>query len=339
MVEAHPTKGNGWRRVLAAFLLALIIAFSAYCLVSLSRTNSGVSSLWFLAVLPAFLSALICYIGDPKRVRGAGFYWAVPALLVLIVCVASAFILKEGVVCLIMLAPIWLISGWIGAFTVKRMRKRKIDPTLFNTSLLLLPLLAGAIEAQMPFSHQSFAVTRSILIDADCAEVWPFAVANADIRPSEGQWNFSQSVLGLPRPRASAIDREGVGAIRTAYWGDHIHFDEVITDWQPGRKLKWDFAFNNTSLQDYTDRHISPDGPMLKITAGDYTLERVAPNRTRLTLQTRYIAKTHANLYAALWGEVFLGDIESNVLAIIKHRAESRHNASLQGPTLFRRRL
>jgi hypothetical protein len=93
--------------------------------------------------------------------------------------------------------------------------------------------------------------------------------------------------------------------------------------------LRWDFAFTNTSLQDYTDRHISPDGPMLKITAGDYTLERVAPNRTRLTLQTRYIAKTHANLYAALWGEVFLGDIESNVLAIIKHRAESRHNASL----------
>ena len=317
------TTSPAWRRIFAGFLLALAVAFSAYCLFSLSRSNSGVSSLWFLAVLPAFLSALICYIGDPKRARGAGFYWAAPAALVVIVCVVSAFILKEGVVCLILLAPIWLVSGWIGAFTLKRIRKREIDPTLFNSSLLLLPLLAGVVEAQIAFPHQGFVVKRSIIIDADCDEVWPYAVANADIRPSEGRWTFSQSVLGLPRPHASAIDHEGVGAIRTAYWGDHIHFDEVITDWQPGRKLKWDFAFNNTSLQDYTDRHISPNGPMLKIASGDYTLEHMAPNRTRLTLQTRYIAKTHANLYAALWGEVFLGDIEDNVLAIIKHRAET----------------
>ncbi|HTN40236.1 MAG TPA: SRPBCC family protein, partial [Asticcacaulis sp.] len=298
----HTKTSPAWRRIAAAFTIALAIAFSAYCLISLSRSNSGVSSLWFLAVLPAFLSALICYIGDPKRSRGTGFYWATPAVLVLIVCAASAFILKEGVVCLILLAPIWLISGWIGAFTLKLIRKRKPDPTLFNSSLLLLPLLAGVVEAQIAFPYQSFTVTRSIIIEADCDDVWTYAVANANIHPTEGRWTFSQSVLGLPRPRASTIDREGVGAIRKAYWGDHIHFDEVITGWQPGGKLKWDFAFTNTSLQDYTDKHISPDGPMLKIASGDYTLERIAPNRTRLTLQTRYIAKTHANLYAALWG-------------------------------------
>ena len=331
MTERAETGKTG-RRIAAAFLLALAIAFSAYCLISLSRSNSAVSSLWFLAVLPAFLSALICYIGDPKRVRGAGFYWAVPAALVLIVCAASVFILKEGAVCLVLLAPIWLVSGWIGAFILKRIRKRKIDPTLFNSSLLLLPLLAGVVEAQIPFPHQTFVVTRSIIIEANGNQIWPYAVANADIRPAEGRWTFSQNVLGLPRPRLSTIDREGIGAIRTAYWGDHIHFDEVITGWRPGRKLKWDFAFTNTSLQDYTDKHISPDGPILKIDSGDYTLERLGPNRTRLTLQTRYIAKTHANPYAALWGQVFLGDIENNVLAIIKHRVETSLSSSVRAP-------
>ena len=46
--------------------------------------------------------------------------------------------------------------------------------------------------------------------------------------------------------------------------------------------------------------------------------------RTLLTLRTNYIAKTHVNPYARLWGEILLGDIQSNVLAIIKQRAEGR---------------
>jgi hypothetical protein len=83
-------------------------------------------------------------------------------------------------------------------------------------------------------------------------------VANAHIGGDEGQWNFTQSILRLPRPRATTL-RAGRGAIRTAYWGDHINFEERITQWQPGRRLGWSFAFTNT-LQDYTDRHIAPDG-------------------------------------------------------------------------------
>jgi hypothetical protein len=32
--------------------------------------------------------------------------------------------------------------------------------------------------------------------------------------------------------------------------------------------------------------------------------------------------KTRLNGYAALWGELFLGDLESNLLALVKGRAE-----------------
>ena len=112
-----------------------------------------------------------------------------------------------------------------------------------------------------------------------------------------------------------------MGAIRTAYWGDHINFEERITQWQPGRRLGWAIAFINSSLQDYTDRHIAPDGQFLKIDTGDYTLTPIGAGRTLLL---NYIAKTHVNPYAQLWGEILLGDIQSNVLAMIKQRAERR---------------
>lgn len=321
-----------WRRLVAVFLFALTLAFSAYFVINMSEMNArGFGSLWFLAVLPAFLSALICYIGDPKRRRGAGFYWIVPVLLVAAVCAGSAYILHEAVICLIMLSPVWLIAGWIGAFVLWFARKRAVDPTVFNSSLLLLPLLAGLAESQVTFPHETHAVTREVVIHASADKVWPFAVANAHIDDTEGHWNFSQNIAGLPRPRATVMHGEGVGAVRTAYWGDHISFDEVVTGWRPGRELSWDFRFRNASLQTYTDRHISPDGAFLKIDSGGYTLEPLPNGDTRLTLTTRYIARSHANAYGVVWGEIWLGDIQSNVLSIIKARAEKAGSRAAAG--------
>jgi hypothetical protein len=325
----QPYKASpAWRRIVAGFLTALTIAFSAYYLMNFSSSlqtgGSAFGFVWFLGVLPAFLSALICYVGDPRRTQGDGFYATVPVVLIGLVCLGSIFILREGVVCLVMLAPVWLVFGLIGAFTMQKLRKRAIDPGVFRASLLLLPLLAGMIEARIPVPVETFTVSRSIVIHAVPDAVWPSAVSNENIAPDEGRWTFSQNVLGLPRPRAATIDRAGVGAIRTAYWGKHIRFDEIVTGWQPGKRLAWNFRFTDRSLQTYTDRHISPDGPMLKIASGEYVLEPLPAGTTRLTLRTRYIARTHVNLYAALWGELFLGDVQNNVLRVVKDRAEKR---------------
>ena len=311
-------------QVISGITLALAIAFSAYVLINASKANTiGFASLWFLAVLPAYLCALICYVGDPVGDRPASFFWSVPPVFGALVIVGSAVFLREGVICLVMLAPIWLCAGYAGAFILRRVRRGRDDAARFHASLLFLPLMCGGVESQIPVVEKPVALTRSIVIHASPAQIWPYAVANPHIRADEGQWNFTQSILGLPRPRATTLLGHGVGAIRTAYWGDHINFEERVTQWQPGRRLGWAFAFTNSSLQDYTDRHIAPDGQFLKINTGDYTLTPLGNGDTRLTLRTNYIAKTHVNLYAQMWGEIMLGDIQDNVLAIIKQRAEA----------------
>lgn len=315
-----PLKG----RVLAAFTLALAIALSVYLLMSATRSGAmAFASLWFLAVLPAYLCALICYVGDPAGTRSAAFYFWVPPALVCLVVVGSAWFLGEGVICLIMLAPIWLVSGMIGAGVVRKMRRRRNHAAQFHASLLFLPLMAGTLESQIPVPHEQVTLTRSIIVHASPAQIWPYAVSNAHIGAQEGRWTFSQDILGLPRPRATVLDHQGVGAVRTAYWSDNIDFEERVTAWQPGRRLAWRFAFTNSSLQNHTDQHIAPDGPFLKIDTGDYVLTPLPDGTTKLTLRTNYNAKTHVNLYARWWGELLLGDIQNNVLAVIKHRAES----------------
>lgn len=320
--RSHPR-----RRVLSGFALALVIALSAFLLFSASRSGSvWFASLWFLALLPALLCALICYIGDPDRTRPASFYWQVPLALCAIVCVASIFVLHEGVICLVMLSPIWLLSGWAGAFAIRSQRQRR--GRALESSFLIIPIVAAMAEANAPIPHETVTLTRSILVSASPEEIWRYAVSSRNISAHEGRWTITHNIIGMPRPRESIIDRPGVGAVRTAYWGDHIDFEERIVTWEPGRKLGWRFNFANSSVQNYTDKHISPDGEFLKIDSGDYVLRPVSPGLTELTLTTRYIAKTHVNPYAKLWGELMMGDVEKNVLTIIKDRAEHTSGAA-----------
>ena len=70
----------------------------------------------------------------------------------------------------------------------------------------------------------------------------------------------------------------------------------------------------------------------LKIDSGYYMITPLTDKTTRLTLRTNYIAKTHVNAYAELWGEILLGDIQNNILAIIKQRAEARHASKTGDP-------
>ena len=46
----------------------------------------------------------------------------------------------------------------------------------------------------------------------------------------------------------------------------------------------------------------------------------MADGRTKIRLWTRYHVATPVNGYTAMWGEVILGDIQENVLAIVAGR-------------------
>jgi len=331
MTEQKPSAAQArrrlGRRVFAGFALALVIALSAFLLLSASRSGSAwFASVWFLALLPAVLCALICYIGDPDRARSSSFYWLVPLALCAIVCVASIFVLHEGVICLVMLSPVWLASGWAGAFAMRSQRDRR--GRALESSFLIIPLVAAMVEAQIPIPHETVTLTRSVLVRAAPEEIWPYAVSSRDIGAHEGRWTITHDIIGMPRPRDSIVAGSGVGAVRTAYWGDQVNFQERIVAWEPGRKLGWVFNFTNSTVQDYTDKHISPEGEFLKMDSGDYRLRPVSADTTELTLTTRYIAKTHVNPYAKLWGELLMGDIEENVLTIIKDRAERASGTS-----------
>ncbi|MFL9841808.1 SRPBCC family protein [Sphingomonas sp. ST-64] len=315
-------------RIAAACIFGLAFALGVYLLIE-AVNPSGLISFTFLLILPAVVTAFVTYVGDPLARRPRGFYTgSVPTALFGAVVLASLIALREGGICILMLSPFWFALSALGGYLTWRLRRREepVENVFRASTLLLVPLVAMQVEPMIPLARDTGNITRSVIIDADPATIWRHARAADHIRPGEGRWTVSQDIIGLPRPTGAQLDRQGYGATRQVQWQDGIRFQEVVTDWQPGRRLWWEFRFDATDLDAWAmqDRHLLPDSPHYRITDGGYVLTPLPDGRTRLTLTTHYWVQTPVNWYARLWGELLIGDVSANVLAVIRDRSERR---------------
>jgi hypothetical protein len=309
-------------RIVIAITLAMAFSFGVYALLEATHPTSGLISFSFLLILPAAISAFVAYVGDPFGKRDESFYLLIPLWLLGAAIVMALLFLREGAVCIILLTPLWLVSGMVGAFLTYRIRRRLKGGQLRAVAFMIVPLGALQIEQYFPPHSATATVVRSIVVNAPPSEIWPLLEGVPDVQPSEGRWNISQDVIGIPRPVGAHLIGEGLGAQRIAKWTDQIQFREVITEWRPGRRIGWRFVFDDLDSWAFTDRHLKPDSAYFKVTSGGYTLTPLDLRRTRVTLDTSYWIKTPVNGYSMAWGEVFLGDLENNLLAVIQQRAE-----------------
>ncbi|MPT49167.1 MAG: SRPBCC family protein [Sphingobium sp.] len=313
-------------RIAAAFGVALAFALSVYTLLEVTRPSEGVIGFSFLLFLPAALCAFIAYVADPWADKKLTSYLMVPVILLIIVILVSVPFLKEGTICIVMLSPLWLGSGMMGASLTYWVRKRIANKgRTYCAALLLLPIMAMQVEPRLPVPVETASVSRSVIIHAKPAEIWPLLEGVPNVRSDEGRWNISQDVIGIPRPVGASLVGNGIGADRFARWQQGIAFRERITQWDMHRHIGWDFLFDDMTGWDITDRHLMPDSPYFRVESGGYRLRPIGPNRTEVTLETQYRMRTHLNGYASLWGELILGDLENNVLAVIRQRAEGHH--------------
>ena len=317
----------GIRQIGVACAVAAIWAIGSFFLVEWAVPDSGVVSVSFAILQPAAICAFIAIVGDPQQVKGRGWYLGIPPVTALGMILVSIFVLNEGAVCIAMLSPLWVGSGLAGTALARRWwqgggQRGELANTFSAHGLLVVPLLMLGVEGTLPVPRDTYAVERDVVIDASPQDIWPLLEGVGEVDPDAGIITFSHSVLGLPRPAFAQLQGAGLGASREARWHEGVIFHEKITDWQPGERLGWQFDFANSDGWNNTDPHLHPDGPTMVIRDGYYAMEPLEDGRTRLRLVTRYDANTFFNFYAALWGEVFLGDIHANVLAVIRQRAE-----------------
>lgn len=321
--ERHPAV----IRIGLACLIAGGWAVMSFFLVEWARPDSGVVSVSFALVQPAAINAFIAYVGDPMAIRSRRYYALIPVATAGGMIAVSAFVLQEGAVCIAMLAPLWVLAGLGGTLFAYMLRDREKEADLRDTfaahGLLVLPLVALVFEPLVPVPVEQRTVINEVVIDASAEDIWPLMQGMGEVEPDAGHWTFSHSIIGLPRPALAQLDGEGIGARRHARWAEGVHFDEVVDRWEPERVIGWQFDFTRSGGWEVTDPHLRPDGPYMRILEGGYELEPLDNGKHLLRLETTYEAQTHFNGYAALWGRIFLGDIQGNVLAVIKQAAEN----------------
>ena len=173
MAQQRTRRRTAAIRIAGAIAFGLASALGVYLLIE-AVNPSGLISFTFLLVLPAAVTAFVTYVGDPFAERSRVFYVLnVPSFLLGAVIAASALFLREGVICIVMLAPFWFGVSALGGYLTWRLRKRRepVENVFRASTLLLLPLVSMQVEPMIPLARDSGSVMRSIVIDTDAATI------------------------------------------------------------------------------------------------------------------------------------------------------------------------
>ena len=314
-------RSNRFALVMAGCLFA---AFGYLALFAGFTGGSDFATFGAMMAIPFCVGALFTH--------GAGTYsplgcLVTPAIL-LALCVGLVNLGMEGLICVAMILPIWIIAGLGGCLTALLSRSWMVDESEARTrtyavGLAVLPFVLIYAETAAPPEWETREVKRSVIVEASPSQIWPQLVSIPDIAPGEGLANPTQDWLGVPRPSSARLVERNGRFIREAQWGDRVRFEEIVTDLSPHNSIGWNFAFPDGSVQAHTDRHINPDGDLLKIETGRYDLARRKDGRTTVTLTTSYRMRTRLGWYLGWWGELLLGDVQENVLHIVRARSEA----------------
>jgi hypothetical protein len=158
---------------------------------------------------------------------------------------AAAIVLREGVVCLVIVFP--ALYGLI--LTGLLLGRIWFRPDYSKLQLSIFPLLVLLTVTDAFYSSTERAmVTDEILIHATPDQVWPHVLAFPDIPDRPDYWIFR---LGLPYPTRTTNGGNFVGANRQCMFSDGIVIKERVAEFVPREKLTFDIVEQPTHPEAY----------------------------------------------------------------------------------------
>jgi uncharacterized membrane protein YhaH (DUF805 family) len=267
-----------------------------------------------------FLSSLIYGIRERRRLR--------ESLLVAMVSVGIAGLLLlvlafEGVICLLMAAPLAVAMAAIGAVaghSIQASRRERIPTQLFCIPVLALPLMFVS-EMLRPGPPPLLKVVTAIEVDAPVEIVWKHVVEFSELPPPT-ELLFK---LGIAFPVRAEIKGHGKGAVRNCIFSTGP-FVEPIEVWDEPRLLKFSVTSNPAPLQEWTPYHdIHPPHlqGFLVSEGGQFKLTPLEGGRTLLEGTTWYHHTMWPVGYWRIWSDQIIHTIHERVLSHVKSLAEA----------------
>lgn len=284
-----------------------------------------VMTLSFMFFLPFAMGFITIFIAERRRPQPIWIWFLLPWLPVAAGEAATAAALWEGLICIVMFAPIALGAssmGGVAAGAIVRFVRSRRSSEASLVCVMCLPLLLSSFEPRF-LLHQDLRNVESVIeIAAPPATVWQNIERVPRIRSAELQSSWSHAI-GFPDPVEATLSAEGVGGVRHASFEGGVLFIETIDVWEPERRLGFSIRAETEQIPPTTlDEHVRVGGRFFDVLYGEYRLEPLPNGGTRLHLLSRHRVSTDFNWYAHLWTDAVMSDLQRRILLVVKNRAE-----------------
>lgn len=275
----------------------------------------------FIYLVPMLVGIVTVYIAETQQRRSWGYYLWAPFLANVLFVVGTLVILVEGWICAVVIIPLFALLGSFGGLLMGIVCRVTNWPKQTLYSFVALPLILGGFETGLPLPERLSNVERSVTIDAPPSMVWQQIHNARDIQAEEVRSGWAYRI-GVPMPLAGVSQQTPGGMVRKITMGKGIHFDQVVVDWQENRYVRWSYRFYEDSFPPHAlDDHVRIGGMYFDFKDTEYTLTPRG-NATELTIRMRYRVSTQFNWYADRVAQFLLGDVETVLLDLYRHRSE-----------------
>jgi uncharacterized membrane protein YhaH (DUF805 family) len=273
--------------------------------------------------VPFFLGLNSVLIYGFHRPRPIGKCIGVAIVSVFLAGVVLLAIAVEGLICVMMAAPLAMVfaifGGLIGYVLQPRDSFSRQSMQVSALVLLLLPTLITLEHSQAPASPL-YEVQTSVIINAAPERVWDNVVAFSELPPPD-DWMFR---TGIAYPLRAEIKGHGAGAVRHCVFSTGA-FVEPITVWDSSRLLKFGVSEQPPVMQEWSPyAKISPPHleNYLVSRQGQFLLTRLSDGRTLLEGTTWYENRFWPGGYWRLWSDFIIHRIHRRVLVHVKNLSE-----------------
>ncbi len=308
---------RGWPLAIGALLgIALRLIFSGEPGGAFTAMQGA-----FVYLTPIAVGALTVYVAESKQRRPWSYYVWAPMTANVLFVLGTMAILIEGLICVIIILPLFCGLGAVGGLIMgaicRYTRKRRGAVYSFAG----LPLLLGLLPAPEADLQRIETIERTVVIAATPSQIWRQLHNAHDIRPEEvgHAWMYR---IGVPLPISGITQPTPAGFVRKVSMGRSIHFEQVATEWQENRLVRWAYRFDPDSFPPQAlDDHVKIGGRYFDLLDTAYTLQPTGPQSTELRIAMRYRVSTDFNWYADSVARLLIGNFEEVILGFYRRRA------------------
>ncbi len=287
----------------------------------------------FLLLAPFIVGAVTVYVAE-RSARRSYRYYVVAGMLANVLFVAGTMaILIEGLICAILIVPLFAVCGAVGAAIMGAIcRKTNWPRAATLTAILTLPLLFGMILPGGAGDPYIGVIERTVVVNATPDAIWRQLHDTRDIKAAEVErgWMYK---IGVPKPEYGVTSITPAGPVRDIRMGKGIHFTQHAVQWDINKRVRWTYHFRDDSFPPGAmDDHVRIGGHYFDVIDSEFELTPLSAQATSMKVRMQYRVSTRFNWYAKVVAQGLISNFEEVILDLYAGRAASGHSgAALQG--------